>query len=115
MKLKGKSLHMNKAQVFRWVLSVRRGIQGLPRWLLILHGHALDFITVLVVLALSAAMFIHLTFFDPPAIGAIQDTETELETTGIDELELWIEERGSAAEDPVDIPPGIEFGAPATR
>ncbi|MEX0649376.1 MAG: hypothetical protein WD200_00050 [Candidatus Andersenbacteria bacterium] len=97
------SLAINKQTIVRVVAGVRRRLQRLPESVLIHHNKAVE----LFILALFAAGSIYVTvslLYLKQDSQTVVPQRTELAASAIDELELWLEDRQTAHENPPSFP-----------
>lgn len=84
----------------------RVGPRLATRWLLILHGHALDVAAVALVLVLAMYLVVILLYLAPPGVSGRPPDRLELATDVIDHLELWIEQRDAILSSGLSVPKG---------
>src|SRR5688500_2529502 len=83
----------------------------LPSRILVKHARAIEMIILLMGFALGFYAIVTLLFVEPYVPTTITaDTTPTLDADALDQLELWMEERQTATENPLVIPRPEVFG-----
>ncbi len=90
-----------------WQMIKRRTVSGaheLPRSLFVRHSHTVDIAAVMTVLLFATMLTIYLLYLTPNNIQTTNIVQTELSSSTLDRLELWLEERNNELNRQIIIP-----------
>lgn len=84
-------------------IRLKLSLRGLPKTLFIKHSHAIDVISVTLVLVLAGYLVLALFYFTPSDIEADSNSQQKLSVDLLDRLNLWVEERGHEKQRPLNL------------